>query len=156
MKEKQICAQGAGHVLRRQGCWLLEVRSVLWCVYSWWTTEGRQKRPDGRQAKMRSETKPKKTRVDHNEVVGFRWICVCLVFRRDPVWYRMIYRDMSWYHISHIMRYHKIRYIEISYPYPDFIEISYPVEIILDTEHYVQHSSPPGATTCRRRHLSSH
>ena len=29
-------------------------------------------RPDGGQAKMRAETKPKKTRADHNEVVGFR------------------------------------------------------------------------------------
>ena len=29
------------------------------------------KKPDGRQAKMRVETKPKKARADYNEVVGF-------------------------------------------------------------------------------------
>ena len=68
---------------------------------SWWTTEWRQKMPDRGQAKMRAETKPKKTRVEHNEVVGFRWICINLVFRGDPVWYRMIYRDISWYHIPY-------------------------------------------------------
>ena len=93
-------------------------------VSSWRTTEGRQKRPDGGQAKMRAETKPKKTRVDRKEVVRFHWICICLVFRGDPVWFRMIYRDISWYLmicdiISHIIRYHKIRSIEILYPYPE-------------------------------------
>ena len=30
-----------------------------------------KKRPDGRQAKMRAETKPKQTKVERNEVVGF-------------------------------------------------------------------------------------
>ena len=41
--------------------------------------------------------------------------------------------------ISNIMRYCKIRYIEMSCPYPEFggkyVEISYPVEKFLDTEH---------------------
>ena len=32
MKQKQTCAQGAGRVLRGQGCCLLVVRSVLRCV----------------------------------------------------------------------------------------------------------------------------
>ena len=41
-------------------------------VSSLWTTKGRRKNPDGGQAKMRAETKPKKTREDRNEVVGFR------------------------------------------------------------------------------------
>ena len=35
-----------------------------------------KKRPDGRQAKMRAETKPKQTKVERNEVVGFSWICI--------------------------------------------------------------------------------
>ena len=68
-------------------------------VSSWWTRKGRQKGPDGREAKMKAETKPKKTRVDRNEVVVFRWICICLVFRGNPMWYRMIHRDISLYHI---------------------------------------------------------
>ena len=67
---------------------------------------------------MRAETKPKKIRLDRNEVVGFRRICVCLVLevvRCDIAWCIAIYRDI----ISHTMRHHKIRYIEISYPYPE-------------------------------------
>ena len=89
------------------------------------TTEGRQKRPAGRQAKMRVETKPNKTRVDRNEMVAFRWICICQVCRGFPVWHRIIHCDISpciLRHIavyrsifSHIMRYHKIRYIETQY-----------------------------------------
>ena len=37
----------------------------------------------------------------------------------------MISHDMSRYRhiISHIMRYHKIQYIEILYPYPVFLEL---------------------------------
>ena len=37
------------------------------------------------------------------------------VIRCDIAWYMAIYRDI----ISHTMRYHKMRYIEISYPYPE-------------------------------------
>ena len=222
MKQKQTFAQGAGRVLRGQGCCLLMVRSVLWCVQlmnnrrttkgqtedkprwgqrqsrkkqeqtttRWWVfvefvlawcVEGircdiawyiavyrdiiahikryhkiryieillypyplmnrrTRKRPDGVQAKMRAETKPKKTRADHNEVVGFRWICIFLVFRGDPVWYRMIYRGISWYHIP----YHAISQdtinrdiiVSISRFLGADIEMSYPVETFLDTEHY--------------------
>ena len=45
----------------------------------------------------------------------FTW-CV-EVIRCDIAWYIAIYRDI----ISHIMRYHKIRYIEILYPYPEIL-----------------------------------
>ena len=132
------------HALREQGeSWENTVAGCWWYgqsyddVSSWWTREGRQKRPDGAQAKMRAETKPEKTRVDHNKVVGFRWICIYLVFRGDPVWYRTICRDISWYHIP----YHSVSqdtiYRDIR-PTSRFfgtdIEISYPVEIFLDIE----------------------
>ena len=107
-------------------------------VSSWWTTQGRQKWPDVRQAKMRAETKPKKTRVDRNEVVGFRWICIFLVYRGDPVWHRMTYRDVSWY----LIPYHAISQdtiyrgiVSISRFFGTDIEISYPFEIFIDTEH---------------------
>ena len=108
---------------------------------SWWTTEIRQEMPDRGQAKMRAETKPKKTRVDRNEVVGFRWICIYLVFRGDPVWYRMIYRDISWYHIpyhaiSQDTIYRDTRIVSISRNFGTDIEISYPVQIFLDTEDH--------------------
>ena len=51
--------------------------------------------------------------------------------------YRDIYRGI----ISHIMRYHKIRYIEMlivstSRIFGTGIEISYPVDIFLDSEHF--------------------
>ena len=51
--------------------------------------------------------------------------------------YHDIYRGI----ISHIMRYHKIRYIEIlivsiSRNFATDLEISYPVDIFLDSEHY--------------------
>ena len=69
---------------------------------------------------MRAETKPIKTGVDRNHVVGFRWICNAWCFeviRCDIAWYIAICRDI----ILHIMRYHKIRYIEILYPYLEFL-----------------------------------
>ena len=73
MKQKQTCAQGAGRVLRGQGCCLLVVRSVLSMMCP---ADGQQKDDEKGQTedkpKMRAETKPKKTRVDSNEVVGFR------------------------------------------------------------------------------------
>ena len=86
-----------------------------------------KKRPAGRQARTRVETKPKKTKADRNEVVGFRWTCVCLVCRGDPAWSRMIYRDISWYVIPYHAisqdTWYQVRHIEIqqtvSYPYPE-------------------------------------
>ena len=135
------------HALREQAepsgdkvavCWRY---GQTYDVSSWWTAERRQKRPDWGTAKMTAATKPKKTRVDRNEVVGFSWICIYLVFRGDPVWYRMIYRDKLWYHIP----YHAISQDTI---YRDIVstsrffqifgtdfEISYPLEIFLDNEH---------------------
>ena len=117
-------------------CWLY---GQSYYVFSWWTTERRQKMPDRGQAKMRQRQSRKKARVDRNEVVGFRWICIYLVFRGDPVWCRMICRDMSWYHIP----YHAISedtiyrdIVSMSRFFGTDIEISYPVEIFLDTEHF--------------------
>ena len=84
-------------------------------VSSWWTAEEGQKRPD--EQSQDEGTKPKKTRVDRDEVVGFFRIFICAwcfeVIRcvlHHKVWVA-IYRDI----MSRIMRYHKIRYIEISY-----------------------------------------
>ena len=107
------------HALREQAeSWGDKVAVCWWYgqsygVSSWWTTERRQHIPDRGQAKTRAET-AEKTSVDHNEVVGFRWICIYLCFeviRCDIAWYIAICRDIT----SHIMRYHKIRYIEILY-----------------------------------------
>ena len=67
---------------------------------------------------MRAETESRQARVDRNEVLSLSWNFVCLVFRGDPVWYRIIcrdYRDI----IFRIVRYHQIRHIGISYPYPE-------------------------------------
>ena len=65
---------GSRSSLEGTGCCLLVVRSVhnkMMCP-----AHGQQKddkkMADGVQAKMRAETKPKKTRVDRSEVVGFR------------------------------------------------------------------------------------
>ena len=113
------------HALREQAeSWGDKVAVCWWYgqsygVSSWWTTERRQHIPDRGQAKTRAET-AEKTSVDHNEVVGFRWICIYLCFeviRCDIAWYIAICRDI----ILHIMRYHKIRYIEILYPYLEFL-----------------------------------
>ena len=88
-----------------------------WCCQSydvsrWWTTEGRQKKRDGRKTSQEEgrDKEPKKT-VDRN-------VCLCFrVIRCDIALYIAIYRDI----ISHIMRYHKIRYVKsMSYPYPEF------------------------------------
>ena len=69
---------------------------------------------------MTAETKPKKTRVDHDEVVGFVEFVFAWCFdvvRCDIARYIAIYRVI----ISHIIRCHKIRYIEILYRYvPNF------------------------------------
>ena len=79
----------------------------------------------------------KKQRVDRNEVVDLRWISICLVFRGDSVWYRMINRDISWCHIP----YHAISQdtiyrdiVSMSRIFGTDIEISYPVEVFLDTQ----------------------
>ena len=83
-----VHAQGAERVLRGQGCWLLVVRSVLWCVHLM-DNRSTTRKARRREAKMRAETKPKKTREHRNEVVCFRSICIGLVFRGDPVWHRI-------------------------------------------------------------------
>ena len=76
-------------------------------------------------AKMKTDTKPKETRLDRNDVVGFRWIWICVwCFEMIwGVWYRNIHSDISWHHViaiyretmSRVMRYHKISHIDISY-----------------------------------------
>ena len=93
---------------------------------------GRQKRPDGRQAKMRGETNAKKT-IDRHEAVGFRWISICVVNSKwcgvpgyvcDIAWHIVICRDI----MPRIMRYHKNLGTDM--------EVSYLVEIFIDTEAY--------------------
>ena len=134
------------HALREQAesggdkvavCWWY---GQFYDVSSWWTAEERQKGQTN-TANMRAEIKPKKTRADRNEVVVFvefgfvtgvsRWSDVCDIARNIA-----IYRDI----MSRIMRYHKIRYIEISYHiyipsfwdwYGDIVSRRF-----LDTEHY--------------------
>ena len=78
------------------------------------------KRPDGRQAKTRAETAEKNNgRPQRGGGVSLnlylpgvsRWSGVCNID-----WYIAIYRDI----MPRIMRHHKIWYIEISYPYPEF------------------------------------
>ena len=71
-----------------------------------------------RTSQDQGRDKAEKTRVDRHEVVRFRWICVCLVLRGDPVWYRMICRDIVIsYPIScDITRYNISRYC-IHIPY---------------------------------------
>ena len=56
-----------------------------------WTAERRQKRRDGRKTshedgKHRAQTNSRQQRVCR---------LVCLLFRGDPVWYRMIYREIA-------------------------------------------------------------
>ena len=73
-----------------------------------------KKRRDGRKARQEEGTdrEPKQT-VDRNEVAGL-FACSFRVIRRGMI-HIAIYRDI----ISHTMRYHKIKCIEISYPYPE-------------------------------------
>ena len=112
---------------------------------SWWTTEWRQKMPDRGQAKMRAETKPKKTRVDRNEVVRFRWICIypwCFeVIRCCITWYIAIYRDIilriPYHAISQDTIYRDIGSMSRFLGTDTGMEISYPVEILLDSQHYL-------------------
>ena len=136
MKQKQtLCAQGAGRVPRGQGCCLL-VRPVLWCVQlmdNKMTTKNARRRT----SQDKGGDKAEKTGVDRNEVVGFRWICICVVFRGDPVSYRMIYRDISWSHIPYHVISQDTTYrdvVSISRIFRTNIEISYLVELFLDTE----------------------
>ena len=120
---KHACAQGAGRVRRGQGCCLPVIRSILWCVQH----DGQQKNDKKGQAntaKMWAETKPKKLRVDRNEVVGLRWIWICAWCCEVIwcVWYRKIYHDTS----CHYVPYHAISqdtaYRDIlSYLHPEFL-----------------------------------
>ena len=96
------------HALRQQAdSWgdkvalCLVVRSVLWRVQ---LVDNRRTTEETRRTTSQDEGRHqggKKKRVNRNEVMGFRWICICLVFRGDPVRYRMIYRDICWYHIPY-------------------------------------------------------
>ena len=107
-------------------------------VSIWWIPEGRRERPDGGQAKMREETKPKKKKKRPQQGGGFS---LNLYLPGVSTWsgatsFRDIYRGI----MSRIMRYHKIRYIDIlivstSRILGTDIEISYPVDIFLDSEH---------------------
>ena len=51
--------------------------------------------------------------------VGFVFTWCFEVIRCDMAWYIAIYRDI----ISHVVRHRKIRYIEIWYPYPEFLRL---------------------------------
>ena len=142
MKNKtktNVHAHWPGRVLRGQGCCLLVVRQSYY-VSIWWTTEGRRERPDRRQANMRAETTPKKTREHHNAVVGFCWIRICLVFRGYPVWHRLatyIIHIVAAYPISWDITMYDIS-IYYSIHTPNFgtdIEISYAVDKFLDREY---------------------
>ena len=76
---------------------------------------------------MRAETKPKKRRVDRNEVVFFveiGFICAWCFEVIWCVWYRKVCRDISWHHV----RYHAISQgtvyrdiVQVSYLYPEFL-----------------------------------
>ena len=109
-------------------------------VSSWWIAEERQKRPDEHTQDEGRDNIRKKTRVDRNEVVRFRWIWVkifCLVLRGDLVF--VISQGISRYIMTSCPipgTYHAISQDTIScHLYiPNFLglmvwEISYPVDL---------------------------
>ena len=78
-------------------CWWCSQSYQVWCVLltdSTRTTKkaGRKKDKPRRGQKQRAKTNSRPQRS-----CGF----VCLLFRGGPVWYRMIYRNISWYHIPY-------------------------------------------------------
>ena len=74
-KNKHACAQGASRVRKRQGCCLLEIRWVLWCVQLMDGRE-RQKLPhEHNQDEGRDKAEKNKSRP--HEVVGFHWTWIC-------------------------------------------------------------------------------
>ena len=129
-----VHAQGAGRVLRGRGCCLLVVRSVLWCVHLM------DNRRTTRKARRRTSQDEGRDKAEKNTTRW--WVFVEFVFAWCFEWsgvtsYRDIYRGI----ISHIIRYHKIRCIEILFVstsriFGTDIEISYPVDIFLDSEHH--------------------
>ena len=122
MKQKQTsCAQGAGRVLRRQVCCLL-VRSVLWCVQL-------MNRKTAKKARRRtSQDEGRDSRKEQEQTATRWWVSLNLYLPGVPKWSGVISHDMSryivmsYFEVFYIMRYHKIRYIEILYyPYPEFL-----------------------------------
>ena len=120
---KQTFAQGARRVLRGQGCCLLVVRSVVWCVQ---LVDNRNTTKNARRKTSKDEGRDKaeknKTRPQRGD--GF---LLNLYLPGISRWSRVISHDLLSryivisYEVSHIMRYHKIWYIEILYPYPEFL-----------------------------------
>ena len=121
--------QNKHHALREQAESWADKVAVYWHGQSydvsiWWTTERRRRRPDGGQAKMRAETAEKnKSRSQRGG--GFS---LNLYLPGVSKWSGVISHDMSrhivisYFEVFHLMRYHKIRYIEILYyPYPEFL-----------------------------------
>ena len=94
------------------------------------------KRRDGRKASDEDGKDKRETNGRPQRGCGF----VCLLFRGDPLWFRMIYRDIS--HIPyHAISQDTIRRdivpASISRTSRTDTEASYPAEILfLDTEHY--------------------
>ena len=88
--------------------------SPMMCPADGHQKDDKKSETEERQGKKRAEAEPKQT-VDRNEVAGL-FACYFGVIRCDIALYIAIYRDS----ISHIMPYHNIPYIEISYPYPEF------------------------------------
>ena len=85
-----------------KGCCLLVVR-FLWCVQLMdnrkRTTKGQTEDEPGWGQRQRPEKN--KSRPHRGGGFSLKFSCVCLVFRGDSVWYRIIYRDISWYNIPY-------------------------------------------------------
>ena len=114
-KNKHACAEGAYRARRGQRCCVLVIRSVLWCVQlvdsRITKKKARQTQPRWGQGQSRKKQEEIATMwwifVEFGFVPGVSsWSGVCDIAR-----YITIYR----YIMSRIMRYNKMRYIEISY-----------------------------------------
>ena len=89
---------------------------------------------DGQQTvdeKGQTEDKPRwgqrQSRKKQEQTTTRWWVFVEFVLawcvegiRCDIAWYIAVYRDI----IAHIKRYHKIRYIEVLHPYPEFLGVT--------------------------------
>ena len=116
-KTETKCAQGSGRVPRKKMLFTGGTVSPMIFAADRLQSDAKKASQKTFQGKGRDEAKKNKSRPRRGS--GFSLNLYFLVFRGDPVWYCMIFRDISRYHAPN-MRYYMIRYIEIEYPHPEF------------------------------------
>ena len=135
-------AQGAGRVRRGQGCCMLVIRSILWCVN---LMDRRRTTKKATRTQPRWGQRQRRKSINRPQRGGGFWLNLDLCAWWFEVIWCMWYRKVTSRYIvtscpasCDITRYGKSRHriISTSRCFGTDMEISYPVDFFLDTEYY--------------------